>query len=91
MVNADTLSQGLIEAATRKPELTILGLGLPDCDGSQFIREICQWSSMAVIVLSARSDEQDKIATLDAGADDFLTKPFGVGARGAAPPSALGQ
>ena len=79
VVDADTLSRGLIEAATRKPELTILDLGLPDGDGSQFIREIRQWSSMPVIVLSARSDEQDKIAALDAGADDFLTKPFGVG------------
>lgn len=79
VVEADTLSRGLIEAATRKPELAIIDLGLPDGDGSQFIREIRQWSSMPVIVLSARSDEQDKIAALDAGADDFLTKPFGIG------------
>ncbi|MFK8256525.1 two-component system response regulator KdpE [Erwinia sp. AnSW2-5] len=79
VVDADTLTRGLIEAATRKPELVILDLGLPDGDGSQFIREVRQWSSMPVIVLSARSDEQDKIAALDAGADDFLSKPFGVG------------
>lgn len=79
VVDADTLSRGLIEAATRKPELTILDLGLPDGDGSEFIKEIRQWSAMPVIVLSARSDEQDKITALDAGADDFLSKPFGVG------------
>lgn len=79
VADADTLTRGLIEAATRKPELVILDLGLPDGDGSQFIREVRQWSSMPVIVLSARSDEQDKIAALDAGADDFLSKPFGVG------------
>jgi two-component system KDP operon response regulator KdpE len=79
VVDAETLSRGLIEAATRKPELVILDLGLPDGDGTLFIREVRQWSSMPVIVLSARSDEQDKIAALDAGADDFLTKPFGVG------------
>lgn len=77
--DADTLQRGLIEAATRKPDLTILDLGLPDGDGALFIREVRQWSAMPIIVLSARSDEQDKIAALDAGADDFLTKPFGVG------------
>ncbi len=77
--DADTLQRGLIEAATRKPDLTILDLGLPDGDGDQFIREVRQWSAMPIIVLSARSDEQDKIAALDAGADDFLSKPFGVG------------
>ena len=79
VVDADTLNRGLIEAATRKPEMAILDLGLPDGDGIQFIREVRQWSNMPVIVLSARSDEQDKINALDAGADDFLTKPFGVG------------
>lgn len=77
--DAETLQRGLIEAATRKPDLVILDLGLPDGDGNDFIREIRQWSAIPVIVLSARSDEQDKIAALDAGADDFLTKPFGVG------------
>jgi len=79
VVDAETLSRGLIEAATRKPELVILDLGLPDGDGTEFIRDIRQWSNIPVIVLSARSDEQDKITALDAGADDFLTKPFGVG------------
>ncbi|ALB62083.1 DNA-binding response regulator KdpE [Cronobacter condimenti 1330] len=77
--DADTLQRGLIEAATRKPDLVILDLGLPDGDGIDFIRDYRQWSQTPVIVLSARSDEQDKIAALDAGADDFLGKPFGIG------------
>jgi len=77
--DADTLQRGLIEAATRKPDLVILDLGLPDGDGTDFIRDLRQWSAMPVIVLSARSDELDKIAALDAGADDYLTKPFGIG------------
>lgn len=79
VVDADTLQRGLIEAATRKPDLVILDLGLPDGDGIDFINDLRQWSAVPVIVLSARSDEQDKIAALDAGADDFLTKPFGIG------------
>lgn len=77
--DADTLQRGLIEAATRKPDLVILDLGLPDGDGIDYIRDLRQWSAVPVIVLSARSDEQDKIAALDAGADDYLTKPFGIG------------
>lgn len=77
--DADTLQRGLMEAATRKPDLVILDLGLPDGDGTDFIRDLRQWSAIPVIVLSARSDEQDKIAALDAGADDYLTKPFGIG------------
>ena len=77
--DSETLQRGLIEAATRKPDLVILDLGLPDGDGIDFIRDFRQWSSVPVIVLSARSEEQDKIAALDAGADDFLTKPFGIG------------
>ncbi|MBN9929087.1 two-component system response regulator KdpE [Pantoea agglomerans] len=77
--DADTLQRGLIEAATRKPDLVILDLGLPDGDGTDFIRDLRQWSAIPVIVLSARSNEQDKIAALDAGADDYLTKPFGIG------------
>ncbi|WP_058911667.1 two-component system response regulator KdpE [Entomohabitans teleogrylli] len=76
---AETLSRGLIEAATRKPDLAILDLGLPDGDGLDFIRDVRQWSQMPIIVLSARSDEQDKILALDAGADDYLSKPFGIG------------
>ncbi|MGD9424109.1 two-component system response regulator KdpE [Pantoea sp. NSTU24] len=79
VADADTLQRGLIEAATRKPDLVILDLGLPDGDGTDFIRDLRQWSAIPVIVLSARTDEQDKIAALDAGADDYLTKPFGIG------------
>ncbi|POP42854.1 two-component system response regulator KdpE [Superficieibacter electus] len=76
---ADTLQRGLLEAASRKPDLTILDLGLPDGDGIDFIREVRLWSQMPVIVLSARTDETDKIDALDAGADDYLSKPFGIG------------
>lgn len=76
---AQTLQRGLLEAATRKPDLVILDLGLPDGDGLTFLTAFRQWSQKPVIVLSARSDEEDKIAALDAGADDFLTKPFGIG------------
>ena len=73
---AETLQRGLLEAATRKPDLIILDLGLPDGDGIDFIRDLRQWSAIPVIVLSARSEESDKIAALDAGADDYLVKPF---------------
>jgi two-component system KDP operon response regulator KdpE len=75
----DTVRQGLIDAGTRKPELIILDLGLPDGDGMDFLRDLRGWSKVPVIVLSARVGEQDKIEALDAGADDYLTKPFGVG------------
>jgi two-component system KDP operon response regulator KdpE len=76
---AETLQRGLLEAATRKPDLVILDLGLPDGDGIEFIRDFRQWSQVPVIVLSARMEETDKIAALDAGADDYLSKPFGIG------------
>lgn len=76
---ADTAKKGLTEAGTRKPDLLVLDLGLPDGDGLNVIRDVRGWSSVPIIVLSARSDEADKIAALDAGADDYLTKPFGVG------------
>jgi two-component system, OmpR family, KDP operon response regulator KdpE len=75
---AGTLKQGLVEAGTRKPDLVILDLGLPDGSGMDFIREFRCWSPVPVIVLSARTEETDKVAALDAGADDYLTKPFGV-------------
>src|SRR5262245_47118823 len=74
-----TCKQGLIDAGTRRPDLLVLDLGLPDGDGVELIRDLRGWSQVPVIVLSARSDEADKIAALDAGADDYLTKPFGVG------------
>jgi two-component system KDP operon response regulator KdpE len=76
---ADSVKRGLIEAGTRRPELVILDLGLPDGDGVDFIRDLRAWSAIPVIVLSARSGENDKIAALDAGADDYLVKPFGAG------------
>jgi two-component system, OmpR family, KDP operon response regulator KdpE len=76
---ADTVRQGLTDAGTRKPDLIILDLGLPDGDGMDFLRDLRGWSKVPVIVLSARVNEQDKIEALDAGADDYLTKPFGVG------------
>ncbi|MET1083241.1 MAG: two-component system response regulator KdpE [Burkholderiales bacterium] len=76
---AETFKKGLVEAGTRKPDLVVLDLGLPDGDGVDFIRDLRGWSGVPVVVLSARSDERDKIAALDAGADDYLTKPFGVG------------
>ncbi|MBO9676753.1 two-component system response regulator KdpE [Paenacidovorax monticola] len=76
---AGGLQRGLIEAGTRRPDLVVLDLGLPDGDGVQLIRDLRTWSAMPVIVLSARSGEADKIAALDAGADDYLVKPFGAG------------
>ncbi|ALR75995.1 two-component system response regulator KdpE [[Enterobacter] lignolyticus] len=76
---AETLQRGLLEAATRKPDLVILDLGLPDGDGIDFIRDFRQWSQVPIIVLSARAEETDKITALDAGADDYLSKPFGIG------------
>ncbi|WP_394788401.1 two-component system response regulator KdpE [Rhodoferax sp.] len=76
---AATAKQGLTEAGTRKPDMLVLDLGLPDGDGLDVIRDVRGWSAVPIIVLSARSDEADKIAALDAGADDYLTKPFGVG------------
>lgn len=79
VVEAETMRQGLIEAGTRRPDLVVLDLGLPDGNGVDFIRDLRGWSTVPVIVLSARVDEPDKIEALDAGADDYLTKPFGVG------------
>ena len=76
---AATLQRGLIEAGSRRPELAIVDLGLPDGDGVELIRALRSWSAAAVIVLSARSGEADKINALDAGADDYLVKPFGAG------------
>jgi two-component system KDP operon response regulator KdpE len=76
---AETGQRGLIEAGTRKPDLLIVDLGLPDMDGNEVIREFRSWSDVPILVLSARSDEQEKIIALDLGADDYLTKPFGVG------------
>ena len=75
---ADTLQRGLIEAGTRKPDMIVLDLGLPDGDGVSLVRDVRGWSNVPIIVLSARIDESDKVTALDAGADDYLVKPFGV-------------
>jgi len=79
VAESETMRQGLIEAGTRKPDLVILDLGLPDGDGVQFVEGLRAWSAIPVIILSARTTEHDKIEVLDAGADDYLTKPFSVG------------
>ncbi len=76
---ADSCRRGLIEAGTRRPDLLVLDLGLPDGDGLTLIHDLRGWSTLPVIVLSARTREADKIAALDAGADDYLVKPFGAG------------
>jgi two-component system KDP operon response regulator KdpE len=76
---AASLQRGLIEAGTRRPDAVVLDLGLPDGDGIDLIRDVRTWSAAPIIVLSARVSEADKIAALDAGADDYLVKPFGAG------------
>lgn len=76
---AGTARRGLDEAAAGKADLVILDLGLPDMNGIDFIRDLRTWSPVPILILSARSAEHDKIAALDAGADDYLSKPFGVG------------
>ena len=79
VVEAALATQGLAQAASLKPALILLDLGLPDRDGVDFIGDLRTWSAVPVVVLSARSAEAEKIAALDAGADDYVTKPFGVG------------
>src|SRR5262245_44140211 len=77
--DVERLEEALAAAAAPPPDLVILDLGVPDGDGLEFIREFRLWSQRPVLVLSARSGEQDKIAALDLGADDYLGKPFSVG------------
>jgi two-component system KDP operon response regulator KdpE len=79
VVESATGRRGSIDAGTHKPDLAIVDLALPDVDGIEVIRRIREWSPMPIIVLSARVQEQSKIDALDAGADDYVTKPFGVG------------
>jgi two-component system, OmpR family, KDP operon response regulator KdpE len=79
LIEAVTGREGLALAAGARPEVMLLDLGLPDMDGLAVIRRLREWSSLPVIVLSAREQEGDKIEALDAGADDYLTKPFGAG------------
>lgn len=75
---ASTGASAIMEALSYKPEVMILDLGLPDTDGIEVIKKIRAWSNMPIIVVSARSKDTDKVAALDAGADDYLTKPFSV-------------
>ena len=79
LLEATTAQEGLVQAATRQPEIVILDLGLPDLDGLEVTRRLREWTTMPIIVLSARGQEADKVTALDAGADDYLTKPFSVG------------
>jgi two-component system, OmpR family, KDP operon response regulator KdpE len=79
LLEATTAQEGLVQAATRQPEIVILDLGLPDLDGLEVTRRLREWTTVPIIVLSARGQESDKVAALDAGADDYLTKPFSVG------------
>ena len=79
LVEAPTAREGVAQATGRNPDVILLDLGLPDADGIDLTRRIREWSATPIIVISARGKEQDKIAALDAGADDYLTKPFDVG------------
>jgi two-component system KDP operon response regulator KdpE len=79
VVESESGARGAIDAGTHKPDLAIVDLGLPDIDGIEVIRRIRGWSPMPILVLSARAQERSKIEALDAGADDYVTKPFGVG------------
>jgi two-component system KDP operon response regulator KdpE len=78
LIEAATAKEGLAHAAGRNPDVILLDLGLPDTDGLEVTRQLREWSRSPIIVLSARGREQDKVAALDLGADDYLTKPFGV-------------
>jgi two-component system KDP operon response regulator KdpE len=78
VIEAESAERGLLEARTHKPDLLIVDLGLPDRDGIEVITGVRSWSPVPIIVLSARSDESDKVAALEAGADDYITKPFGA-------------
>lgn len=71
-------AQAVMDALSYRPDVMLLDLGLPDMDGIDIIKKIRSWSNMPIIVVSARSDDRDKVAALDAGADDYLTKPFSV-------------
>jgi two-component system, OmpR family, KDP operon response regulator KdpE len=79
LATAGTGAEGLRLAATRQPDIVIVDLGLPDISGLDVIRRLREWYSRPILVLSARSQESDKVAALDLGADDYLTKPFGIG------------
>jgi two-component system KDP operon response regulator KdpE len=78
LFEATTGADGLIEVASRQPDVVIVDLGLPDMDGLEVIRRLREWSAVPVIVLSARGQERDKVTALDGGADDYVSKPFGA-------------
>lgn len=78
LIEAATAQDGLQQASTQRPDLLLLDLGLPDLDGLEVVRRLRSWTQTPIIVLSARGQERDKVAALDLGADDYLTKPFGV-------------
>jgi two-component system, OmpR family, KDP operon response regulator KdpE len=79
VVTAGTLAEAMLEVTTRAPEVILLDLGLPDGDGLSFVKRVRAWSAVPIVVVSARGREADKIEALDAGADDYLTKPFAAG------------
>ena len=79
VLEATTAKEGMRLITQQLPALVLLDLGLPDADGAELIRQTREWSPLPIVVISARGDEHSKIAALDAGADDYLTKPFGVG------------
>ena len=79
LFEAATAADGLVEVASRQPDVVIIDLGLPDLDGLEVIRRLREWSKVPVIVLSARGQERDKVGALDAGADDYVSKPFSAG------------
>jgi two-component system KDP operon response regulator KdpE len=79
LFEAPTGADGLVEVGSRLPDVVVVDRGLPDMDGIEVIRRLREWSAVPIIVLSARGQEQDKVAALDAGADDYVSKPFGAG------------
>ena len=79
LVETETGAEGLLQAASRNPDVVLLDLGLPDMDGFEVTTRLREWTQTPVIVISAREQEQDKVKALDAGADDYLTKPFNAG------------
>lgn len=79
LIEAPSGKEGLMQATTRNPDVVLLDLGLPDMDGLEVTKRFREWTDVPIIVISAREQEEDKIKALDAGADDYLTKPFGAG------------
>jgi len=79
LFEATTGADGVVEVSSRQPDVVIVDLGLPDMDGLEVIRRVREWTDVPVIVLSARGQERDKVTALDAGADDYVSKPFGAG------------